>query len=297
MLREEGLPLPGGRAPVLSGKVALITGAASGIGRATAVTFARQGARIGLLDVNQAALDSAAAEINAAAMASLPLSLRRAPVEGGKRGSGGEGIALPLNVDVRDPDGTAAAVDQLVERWGRLDILFANAGINGVWAPVADITPDEYDQTLDINLKGTFLSITASLPALRQQGGSIVITSSVNGTRIFSNSGGSVYAASKAAQLALGKMLAVELARDRIRVNVICPGSVKTNISENTIRRNQEGLRYPMHFPLGVVPLTDGAPASADQVASVVLFLVSDMASHVTGEEIFIDGAQSLLRG
>ena len=279
MLLEEGLPLPGGRAPALSGKVALITGAASGIGRATAVTLARQGARIGLLDVTQAALDSAAAEINAL-------------------GQGAEGdIALPLNVDVRDPDGMAAAVDQLVERWGRLDILFANAGINGVWAPVADITPDEYDQTLDINLKGTFLSITASLPALRQQGGSIVITSSVNGTRIFSNSGGSVYAASKAAQLALGKMLAVELARDRIRVNVICPGSVKTNISENTIRRNQEGLRYPMHFPLGVVPLTDGAPASADQVASVVLFLVSDMASHVTGEEIFIDGAQSLLRG
>ena len=191
----------------------------------------------------------------------------------------------------------AAAADQLMERWGRLDILFANAGINGVWAPVADITPDEYDQTMDINLKGTFLSITASLPALRRQGGSIVITSSVNGTRIFSNSGGSVYAASKAAQLALGKMLAIELARDRIRVNVICPGGVKTNISENTIRRNQEGLRYPMHFPLGVVPLTDGASASADQVASVVLFLVSDMASYVTGEEIFIDGAQSLLRG
>ena len=261
-------------------KVALITGAASGIGRATAVTFARQGARIGLLDVTQ--------------RPSTPL-----PPKSTLLGHGGSRrhIALPLNVDVRDPDGMAAAVDQLMERWGRLDILFANAGINGVWAPVADITPDEYDQTLDINLKGTFLSITASLPALRQQGGSIVITSSVNGTRIFSNSGGSVYAASKAAQLALGKMLAVELARDRIRVNVICPGSVKTNISENTIRRNQEGLRYPMHFPLGVVPLTDGAPASADQVASVVLFLVSDMASHVTGEEIFIDGAQSLLRG
>ena len=100
---------------------------------------------------------------------------------------------------------------------------------------------------------------------------------------MFSNSGGSVYAASKAAQLALGKMLAIELARDRIRVNVICPGGVKTNISENTIRRNQEGLRYPMHFPLGVVPLTDGAPATPEQVASVVLFLVSDMASYVTG--------------
>ncbi len=259
---------------LLQNKVALVTGAASGIGRATALKFAQEGARVGLLDVKPDVLDEATAEVDAV----------------------GPG-AIALRADVRDPDGMAAAVDQLMERWGRLDILFANAGINGVWAPVADITPDEYDQTMDINLKGTFLSITASLPALRRQGGSIVITSSVNGTRIFSNSGGSVYAASKAAQLALGKMLAIELARDRIRVNVICPGGVKTNISENTIRRNQEGLRYPMHFPLGVVPLTDGAPATADQVASVVLFLVSDMASYVTGEEIFIDGAQSLLRG
>ena len=259
---------------LLQDKVALVTGAASGIGRATALKFAQEGARVGLLDVKPDVLDEATAEVDAV----------------------GPG-AIALRADVRDPDGMAAAADQLMERFGRLDILFANAGINGVWAPVADITPDEYDQTMDINLKGTFLSITASLPGLRRQGGSIVITSSVNGTRIFSNSGGSVYAASKAAQLALGKMLAIELARDRIRVNVICPGGVKTNISENTIRRNQEGLRYPMHFPLGVVPLTDGASASADQVASVVLFLVSDMASYVTGEEIFIDGAQSLLRG
>ena len=275
----------------LDGKVALVTGAASGIGRGAALKFAQAGARVGLLDVTPDALDEAAAEVNAAAQETLPLSLR-------ERGSGGEGaLALPLLADVRDPAALDAAVAQLTERFGRLDILFANAGINGVWAPVHDITPDEYDRTMDVNLKGTFLSINAALPHLRRRGGAIVITSSVNGTRMFSNCGASVYAASKAAQLAMGKMLALELARDRIRVNVICPGSVTTNISRNTTHRHREGLRYLMQAPAGNVPLTDGAPATPEQVARVLLFLVSDMAAHVTGEVIFIDGAQSLLFG
>ena len=267
MLPEEGLPR-------LGGKVALVTGGASGIGRGAALKFAQAGARVGLLDFNPDRLDEAVAEVAAA----------------------GPG-AMALQADVRDPAALHAAVGQLTERFGRLDILFANAGINGVWAAVDDITPDEYDRTMDINLKGTFLSINAALPHLRQQGGAIVITSSVNGTRMYSNCGASVYAASKAAQLALGKMLAIELARDRIRVNVICPGSVTTNISENTQHRGREGLRYLMQAPAGNVPLTDGAPATPEQVARVVLFLVSDMAAHVTGEVIYIDGAQSLLFG
>ena len=258
----------------LDGKVALVTGGASGIGLGAALKFAQEGARVGLLDFNPDRLDAAAAEVDAA----------------------GPG-AMALQADVRDLAALNAAVAQLTERYGRLDILFANAGINGVWAAVDDITPDEYDQTMDINLKGTFLSINAALPHLRKQGGAIVITSSVNGTRIYSNCGASVYAASKAAQLALGKMLAIELARDRIRVNVICPGSVTTNISENTQHREPQGLRYLLQAPAGNVPLTDGAPATPEQVARVVLFLVSDMAAHVTGEVIYIDGAQSLLFG
>ena len=215
----------------------------------------------------------------------------------GTRGSGGEGRAFPLSADVRDPAALADAVAQLTERYGRLDILFANAGIPGVWAPVADITPDEFDQIMDVNVKGVFLSIQAALPALRQQGGAIVITSSVTGTRMFSDPGASVYATSKAALLTLGKMLAMELARDRIRVNVICPGTVTTSIQAKVIYRNQEALQQYVHYPLGNIPLTDGVFATPEQIASVVLFLVSDLASHVTGEEIYIDGAESLLRG
>ncbi|MCY3947217.1 MAG: SDR family NAD(P)-dependent oxidoreductase [Anaerolineaceae bacterium] len=274
MLPDEGLPRVSGRAPVpLDGKVALITGAASGIGRATALRFAREGARVGLLDFNPDTLDEAATEVNAA----------------------GPG-AMPLLADVRDPAAMHAAVGQLVERFGRLDILFANAGIAGLWAPVGDIRPDEFDQLFSINVRGTFLSVQAALPALRVQGGSIVITASVTGNAMFSSVGASVYASTKAAQLAFGKMLAFELAHERIRVNIVCPGNVSTNILDHISYRNMEKLRYPVRHS-GDVPLTDGAPATPDQIASAVFFLVSGEASYVTGEALVVDGAQSMFRG
>ena len=266
---------------LLEGKVALVTGAASGIGRATALRFAQEGARVGLLDRNPDTLAAAVNEINA-------LNSSPSPTGSGVRGEG----AIPLLADVSDPDALNAAVAQLTDHFGRLDILFANAGIPGVWAPIADISPDEFDQLINVNVKGTFLSVQAALPALRVQGGSIVITASVTGTRQFSSAGATVYATSKAAQLAMGKMLAMELARDRIRVNIICPGTVKTDILNQIKFRNLED-----HHGSIQVPLTDGAFASADQVARVVLFLVSDLASHVTGEEVVIDGAESLIRG
>lgn len=92
---------------------------------------------------------------------------------------------------------------QIDEAWGRLDVVFANAGVNGKWAPLDELTPDDWDHTLDINLKGTFLTLRYALPLLRRRGGSVIITSSVNGTRMFSNSGATAYASSKVAQLVL----------------------------------------------------------------------------------------------
>jgi NAD(P)-dependent dehydrogenase (short-subunit alcohol dehydrogenase family) len=134
------------------------------------------------------------------------------------------------------------------------------------------------------------------VPYLKSRGGSIVVTSSVNGTRMFSNTGATAYSVSKAGQVALVKMLAVELAAHGIRVNVICPGQIESEIDDNTEHDN-DSVRIPVEFPKGHIPLTGRAPGKAEQVASVVLFLASSASSHVTGAEIFIDGAQSLLQG
>ena len=258
----------------LSGKVALVTGAGSGIGKAAALLLAREGACVGALSDSADEVKQTVDEIQSAG-----------------------GQALPLTVDVSRPEHIQRAVTDLAGRWERLDIVFANAGINGVWAPLDELSPEEWDRTLDINLKGTFLTVKYAAPYLRKQGGSVVITSSVNGTRIFSNTGATAYSCSKAGQVAFAKMVAVELARDRVRVNVICPGAIETNIGENTERRDLERVKEPVEYPEGSIPLTRGQPASAEQVAQLVLFLASDASSHITGSEIWIDGAQSLLQG
>jgi NAD(P)-dependent dehydrogenase (short-subunit alcohol dehydrogenase family) len=125
----------------------------------------------------------------------------------------------------------------------------------------------------------------------------VIVTSSVNGTRMFSNSGASAYASSKAAQVALAQMLALELAKDRIRVNVICPGAIESEIEEHMEKRDLEKAREPVKYPEGKIPLTDGRPGKAEQVAKLVLFLASDESDHITGTPVWIDGAQSLLQG
>ena len=178
-----------------------------------------------------------------------------------------------------------------------MDIVFANAGINGVWASLEELEPEEWDKTININLTGTFLTVKYAVPYLKRQGGSVIITSSVNGTRIFSNTGATAYSCTKAAQVAFTKMVALELAQDRIRVNVICPGAIDTNIDENTERRDLEEITEPVEFPEGKIPLTDGKPGTSQQVAQLVLFLASEASSHITGTEVWIDGGESLLKG
>jgi NAD(P)-dependent dehydrogenase (short-subunit alcohol dehydrogenase family) len=258
----------------LADRVALVTGAGSGIGKAAALLLAREGARVAALGLSSDKLEATTAQI---------------------RARGGE--ALPLAADVSRPEEMERAVGRIAEEWGRLDIVFANAGINGVWAPLEELAPEEWDKTLDVNLKGTFLTVKYAVPYLKKRGGSIIITSSVNGTRIFSNTGATAYSCSKAAQVAFAKMVALELAEHRIRVNVICPGAIETSIEESTEERDLERVRAPVEFPEGEIPLTDGTPGAAEQVAQLVLFLASDASSHISGTEIWIDGAQSLLRG
>ncbi|HVL38435.1 MAG TPA: SDR family NAD(P)-dependent oxidoreductase [Fimbriimonadaceae bacterium] len=259
---------------LLQGKVSLITGAGSGIGYGAAKRLAKEGSRIGCLGRTAEELSDVCREIKA---------------------MGGE--CMPLVADVSSPEAMQEAVRQLVERWGRIDIVFANAGINGVWAPLEDLTPEEWDQTLSINLKGTFLTVKYTVPYLKKQGGSIIVTSSVNGTRIFSNTGATAYSCSKGGQVIFSRMVALELAPHKVRINTICPGAIKTNIGENTEQRNVEEVKIPVEFPEGEIPLTGDRPGTIEQVAELVLFLASDASSHISGAEIFIDGAQSLLQG
>ncbi|NUQ00172.1 MAG: SDR family oxidoreductase [Armatimonadetes bacterium] len=259
----------------LQGKVALITGAGSGIGQATAELLADEGVRIGALELDAAEARRVAGHIGA---------------------HGGEAVALIA--DISQARQVEACVRELHGRYGRLDIVFANAGVNGVWAPLEQLGPEDFDRTLRINLHGTFHTIKYSVPYLKQGGGgSVIITSSVNGTRIFSNSGATAYSCSKAAQVTLAKMLALELAPDKIRVNVICPGAVRTNIKQSTEARDLEEARIPVEYPAGKLPLTGGEPGEPEQVAKLVRFLASEESSLVTGTEIWIDAAESLLVG
>ena len=259
----------------LKGRVAFITGANSGIGKGAALRLAQAGASIAALGLDQDSVKEVVEQIR-------------------NEGVEAEGYAA----DVSRPQEIRKAIDDAAKRFGRLDIVFANAGINGTWAPLDELEVEDWEKTIGVNLSGTFYTIKFAVPYLKNQGGgSIVVTSSVNGTRMFSNSGATAYATSKAGQLALTQMLALELARHHIRVNVICPGAIETPIHEKTERVDLEEAQVPAEFPEGEIPLTQGAPGTTDDTSELVLFLASDRSKHITGTPIWIDGAQSLLRG
>jgi NAD(P)-dependent dehydrogenase (short-subunit alcohol dehydrogenase family) len=256
-----------------SGKVAFITGGASGIGKGTALRFAQEGAKIVITDMQEDEGAKAQAEIEAA---------------------GAE--ALFVACDVSEPASVKASVDKAVEKFGRIDIVFANAGINGMWTPIEELQPEEWDKTLDINLKGTYLTVHYTIPHLKSAGGgSIIITSSVNGNRTFSNPGASAYSTSKAGQVAFMKMAALELGRYNIRVNAVCPGAIHTNIDQRTEKRHTEEVEIKVEMPEGRPFLNEGQGEPVD-VANTCLFLASDLGHHISGVDIYVDGGASLLR-
>jgi NAD(P)-dependent dehydrogenase (short-subunit alcohol dehydrogenase family) len=257
----------------LKGKVAFITGASSGIGKAAALKLAKEGANIALIDIKEENAKAVKDEIHCIG-----------------------GSALISECDISKADEVQLSYQKVIETWGSIDIVFANAGINGVIAPIEDLSPEDWDTTINTNLKGTFLTVKYAIPHMKKSGGSIIITSSINGNRIYKNFGMSAYSTSKIGQTGFGKMAALELAQYNIRVNIICPGAIETNIGENTFPQedNLEKIKIPVEYPEGNQPLEERS-GKPEQVADLVFFLASDMSSHITGTEVYIDGAESLL--
>ncbi len=190
---------------LLANKVAFITGAGSGIGKATALLFAQEGAKIVALGVDGDNLEATKKQIEE---------------------TGGQ--ALVVVADVSSPEAMQDAVKQAMDRFGQLDIVFANAGINGVWAPIEELEPQEWDKTLETNLRGTFLTLKYTYPHMKERGGAMMVTSGINGTRTFKGER-IAYSCTKAGQVVLVKSLAVEFAKHNVRINAICPGAIATN--------------------------------------------------------------------
>lgn len=255
----------------LSGKTALVTGAGSGIGRAAVIKMAEAGANVILLDRSPEDSDELVQQI-------------------------GVDRALHVTADVSDAGQMEKAFQEGAKKFGGIDIVFANAGQNGTFTPLEHLEPEDWNAVMTTNLTGTFLTLKYTIPYLKKQGGSIIITSSINGTRTFKNFGFSAYATTKAGQVGLGKMAAVELAQFKIRVNIVCPGAIETNIDDSTNMEDEllKEIRIPIEYPNGNQPLAGGS-GKPEQVADLVHYLASDAASHVTGSVVYVDGIESLL--
>lgn len=251
--------------PRLAGKKAIITGGAAGIGLATARRFVAEGAEVLLVDMQRAPLDAAVAELGVSASA--------------------------LVADVSDAAQTQAYVDAALARWGRVDILFLNAGIEGKVLPLTDYPLDEYERVMAVNVRGVFLGLQCVMPVMTKQGGgSIVITSSLGGLKGTPRIG--PYIASKHAVMGLMKTAALEGAANNIRVNTINPAPIATRMIESLEQQWAPGApeKIKARMETGVPLHRYGTP---DEVARLVLFLASDESSYCTGTAFPIDGGMS----
>lgn len=246
----------------LHGKVALVTGGGAGIGRATALAFAREGARVAVADIDLQAATVVAAQIIAA--------------------SGGE--ALPVQVDVSNGEQVAAMVALVVAQLGRLDIAFNNAGIDTEHEPLTRTSEDAFDQLMRVNVKGVWLCMKYEIEQMLKQGGggAIVNTASIAGWVPAPRQ--PIYGATKHAVLGLTKAAALEYGRKGIRVNAVCPGIIRTEMTERAIAREPRREAYiERAHPIGRL-------GEAEDIARSVVFLCSDDASFILGHSLAVDG-------
>ena len=246
-----------------SGKVALVTGGASGIGQAICLGFADVGARVVCVDINEAAGQETVAKIHA---------------------NGGESIFL--RADVTDPVSVRSYVDSTLAAYGRIDAFSNNAGYEGEVRPTVDYSIDEFERVMSINVRGVFLGLKYVLPVmLRQRSGAVINTGST-GSHVGAT-GVCAYTASKHAVLGLTRVSALEVAGSGVRVNAICPGGTQTRMLQSLIqgRKRSDELAFNTATPNGRI-------AEPQEIAAMVVFLASDYASHMVGQSVIMDGGR-----
>lgn len=244
----------------LEGKVVLITGGNSGIGRATAVLFVKDGAKV--------------------VVAGRRTKEGSETIEALKR-EGGD--ALFVRADVTIEEDVKSLLASVIEKYGRLDVAFNNAGTEGIIGPLTEALVSTYESVMDANVKGVFLSMKYQIPGmLKNGGGSIINVSSIAG--LIGMAGASLYVASKHAVLGLTRAAALEYAKQGIRVNAVSPGSVQTDMLDRFTGQNPEVKNYLA----GLHPM--GRIAAPEEIAAAVLWLASPASSFVTGQSLTVDG-------